>query len=93
MTEQMMEHLVAILGEFETKMMAKLDSLFSKMDEYHAKTDANHEETMAKLDGHHERMGVSVNAWQNEMMVCQEATDAYPEEMEANPEDIVRCGA
>jgi hypothetical protein len=54
MTEQMMEHLVAILGDFETKMMAKLDSLVSHMDAYHAKTEANHEEMTVKLDDHHD---------------------------------------
>jgi hypothetical protein len=81
-----MEHLVAILGEFEIKMMAKLDSLVSKMDTYHTKTETNHEETMAKLDVHHERMRASVTAWRNETTVYQEVT-------EENPEDIVRCGA
>jgi hypothetical protein len=36
--------LVAILGEFETKMMAKLHSSVSQMDAYHTKTEPNHKE-------------------------------------------------
>jgi hypothetical protein len=37
-------------------------TLFSRMDAYHAKTEANHEE-MTKLDAHYEMMRASVNAW------------------------------
>jgi hypothetical protein len=35
--EQMIKHLVAILEEFEAKMMAKLDSLASQMHDSQAK--------------------------------------------------------
>jgi hypothetical protein len=38
------------------------------MDAHHAKTEANHEETMAKLDAHHEWMRASVNIWRKEVM-------------------------
>jgi hypothetical protein len=64
MTEQMMEHLVAILGEFETKMIAKMDTnreerkaemkadqeeMLAKTDAHHVWREANHEETMAEM--------------------------------------------
>jgi hypothetical protein len=42
MTEQMLEHLVAILVAFKAKMMAKLDFLASWMEGHQAKTHANH---------------------------------------------------
>jgi hypothetical protein len=51
------------------------------MDAHHARREDNKEEMMAKLDA-------SVNAWRVETTACQEATETYPEMMEANPEDI-----
>jgi hypothetical protein len=47
---------------------------------------------MAKLDPHHEWMRASVNAWQKEMTICQEAKEVYPKTMEINPEEMMyRC--
>jgi hypothetical protein len=46
------------------------------MDANQARTEANHEEMLAKLDVHHERV-----------MTCLEKTEAYPEEMESKSED------
>jgi hypothetical protein len=45
------------------------------MDIRQARTEAIHEEIMAKMDAHQERMGASVNAWRKEAMACQEAME------------------
>jgi hypothetical protein len=37
---------------------------------------------MAKLDAHHEGTGASLNSGREETTACQEATEAYPEEIE-----------
>jgi hypothetical protein len=47
---------------------------------------------MAKLHAHHERMGAGVNAWWKEMTACWEVTEAYPEMMETDPEEM-KCVA
>jgi hypothetical protein len=48
--------LVAILKEFEAKMMAKLDSLASWMDDHQAKTEANCEELMDIMKASQEKI-------------------------------------
>jgi hypothetical protein len=37
---------------------------------------------------HHEGKRARVNAWQEEVTACQEATKAYPEKMEANLKEM-----
>jgi thiamine biosynthesis lipoprotein ApbE len=54
--EQMMEHMVAILEAFEAKLMARLDSLVSRVNAHQAKTEANHEELMAIMKASQERV-------------------------------------
>jgi hypothetical protein len=54
--KQMMELLVAILEAFESKLMAKLDSLVSWVNAHQAKTEANHEELMAILKANQGRL-------------------------------------
>jgi bifunctional pyridoxal-dependent enzyme with beta-cystathionase and maltose regulon repressor activities len=83
----------------QAKMVARIEAnnekfeilqgtLFSWLDVRHAKTEANPEEMMVKLDAHHERMTVSVNAWRKETVFCQEATEACPEKIQENPEEM-----
>jgi hypothetical protein len=48
--------LIDILKEFEAKMMAKLDSLASWMDDHQAKTEPNCKELMAIMKASQERI-------------------------------------
>jgi hypothetical protein len=41
----------------------------------------------SKLEAHHEGMRANVNTRWEETTTCQEATEAYPEMMDANPEE------
>jgi hypothetical protein len=88
---EMEQMLARQLAEIRTnrEMKAQVGSLVSRMDAYHAKREANHEMMMAKLDAHQEMMmTASVNAWRRETTACQEATETYQENMEANPEEM-----
>jgi endo-alpha-1,4-polygalactosaminidase (GH114 family) len=78
MKEEMLAKMEARIKANNEKFEVLPDTLISLMDAHYARTEAN-QEMIAKLDTHHERMRASVNAWQEEMTACQEATEAYPE--------------
>lgn len=74
--------------EANQEKMARLED---KMETHQARTEAKHEEVMAKF-AHHERMKASVNAWQKGMMTYQEMTEAYLDSKEPNLEEMQSIG-
>jgi uncharacterized protein YPO0396 len=78
MKEEMLAKMEARIKANNEKFKILRDTLVSQMVSHHARTEANQEEMIAKLDTYHERMGAGVNAWQEEVTACQEATEAYP---------------
>jgi hypothetical protein len=79
MKEEMMVKMEATLKANNEKVEVLQDTLVFMMDAHCTRTEANQEEMIAKLDTHHERVRSIVNAWQEEMTACQEATEVYPE--------------
>jgi hypothetical protein len=58
------------------------------MDIHQARAETVQEGIITKMDTHQERMGTSINAWQKEMMACQEATEACLESKEPTSGEI-----
>jgi hypothetical protein len=58
--------------EMKVKTMKEtVDVYLAGIEANQARAEANHEETTAKLNVHHERMKSSVNAWRKGPTACQ----------------------
>jgi TolA-binding protein len=76
--QDMQENIDAYLKEMKDEIRATndkfevlQDTLVSLLDAQDARTEANQEEMMAKLDVHHERLRASVDAWRKGTTACQ----------------------
>jgi hypothetical protein len=78
--------------EIETnneKFVVLRSTLISRMDIHLARTEANQEEIIVKMDTHQESMRASINAWRKETTACQEAMEACLDSKEPTSLEVV----
>jgi hypothetical protein len=75
-----------LTARLEAKIVAEIKPSNGKSEVFRStlvfRTDGIHEEIIAKMDAHQERLEVSVNAWRKETTACHEATETCLESKE-----------
>jgi hypothetical protein len=100
MKAEMQSNQEEMTARLEAKIEAKVDiyhekfevlqgAFISWMDIHQARTEGIQEEIIVQMDAHRERMRSSVNAWQKETVVSQEATEACLESKEPTSVELV----